>query len=162
MQEFRGKLNGEGLRIAIVVSRFNELVTNSLLKGAIDTLRSLNVQDSALSVIWVPGAFEIPLIAKILAESDEHDAIICLGAIIRGSTPHFDYVASCTANGIAKVSHDHRVPVIFGVLTTDTTDQAFERAGIKGGNKGSDAAFAAVEMANLILQLQKESVPGTL
>lgn len=157
MQEYRGKLKGDGLRIGIVVSRFNEMITKKLLEGALEALRSLDVSEKLISIAWVPGAFEIPLTAKILAESDQYDAIICLGAIIRGATPHFDYVASATASGIAQIAQNHGVPAIFGVLTTDTIEQALERSGIKNGNKGSDAAFAAVEMANLVLQLQNES-----
>lgn len=149
MKEIKGSLQDSGKRFAIVVARFNELVTESLLKGA---LKALEQHGNTLKtpIVWVPGCFEIPLVAKKLALSGKFDAIICLGAVIRGSTPHFEYVSSQTAAGISSVALETGIPTLFGVLTTDTTDQAFERAGIKGGNKGYDAACAAIEMANLI------------
>ncbi|NYE58241.1 6,7-dimethyl-8-ribityllumazine synthase [Carboxydothermus ferrireducens] len=148
MQVFEGKLNGKGLKIGIIVSRFNEFITQKLLAGALDCLTRHEVENTNIDVIWVPGAFEIPLVAKRAAHKD-YDAIICLGAVIRGATPHFDYVAAEVAKGIAAVGLEANKPVIFGVLTTDTIEQAIERAGTKAGNKGWEAALAAIEMANL-------------
>jgi len=147
---FEGQLNGTGLRVAIVVSRFNEFVTKSLLDGAVDTLRRHGVADADVDVAWVPGAFEIPIVAGRMAASRRYDAVVCLGAIIRGATPHFDYVAAQNASGIAQASAGTGVPVLYGVLTTDSLDQAIERAGTKAGNKGRDAAAAAIEMATLL------------
>ena len=147
---FEGMLSGEGLKFAIVVARFNELVTERLLEGARDALRRHGVADDAVDVARVPGAFEIPLVAKTLAQKSHYDAVICLGAVIRGATPHFDYVASNVASGIAQAALETKVPILFGVLTTDTIEQAVERAGTKAGNKGFDAAVAAIEMANLL------------
>jgi 6,7-dimethyl-8-ribityllumazine synthase len=147
-RELGGELQGAGLRIGIVVARFNDLVTSRLLEGAQAGLRRLGVAD--VDVAWVPGAMEIPLVAQRLARSGQYQAVICLGAVIRGSTPHFDYVAGGVANGVARVALESGLPVIFGVLTTDTLEQALERAGSKHGNKGYDAAFSAVEMANLL------------
>ena len=147
---FEGFLRGEGLRFAIVVSRFNEFISGKLLSGAWDCLTRHGVRAADVDVAWVPGAMEIPLIAQRLAKSERYDALICLGAVIRGSTPHFDYVASEVAKGVAKVQLDAGMPVIFGVLTTESIEQAIERAGTKAGNKGWDAALAALEMANLI------------
>jgi 6,7-dimethyl-8-ribityllumazine synthase len=147
---FEGFLRGEGLQFAIVVSRFNEFISSKLLSGAWDCLTRHGVSAANVDVAWVPGAMEIPLIAQRLAKSERYDAVICLGAVIRGSTPHFDYVASEVAKGVAKVQLDASMPVIFGVLTTDSIEQAIERAGTKAGNKGWDAAVAALEMANLI------------
>ena len=147
---FEGFLWGEGLRFAIVVSRFNEFISGKLLSGAWDCLTRHGVRAADVDVAWVPGAMEIPLIAQRLAKSERYDALICLGAVIRGSTPHFDYVASEVAKGVAKVQLDAGMPVIFGVLTTESIEQAIERAGTKAGNKGWDAALAALEMANLI------------
>ncbi len=144
-----GKLIATGLKFAIVISRFNELIGNKLLSGAMDALVRHGAADSEITVAWVPGAFEIPVVAQKLASSQKYDAVICLGAVIRGATPHFDYVAAEVSKGIAKVGLDTGVPVIFGVLTTDTIEQAVERAGAKAGNKGWDAAVAAIEMANL-------------
>ena len=143
-------LIGKGLRIGIVVGRFNEFISSKLLGGALDGLVRHGVNDSDIEVTWVPGSFEIPLIAKKIAESKKFDAVICLGAVIRGSTPHFDYVASEMTKGIAKVTLDSGIPVIFGVLTTDNLEQAIERAGTKSGNKGYDASVTAIEMANLL------------
>lgn len=153
IKEITGKLNGEKLRIGIIVSRFNEVISKSLYEGAIEMLARLGVSDKDITRVNVPGAFEIPLIAKKMALSHKYDAVICLGAVIRGATPHFDYVAGHAANGIAQASQESGVPVIFGVLTTDTIDQALERAGTKCGNKGADCAAVAVEMASLLKHL---------
>jgi 6,7-dimethyl-8-ribityllumazine synthase len=147
---FEGNLNGEGLAFGIVVSRFNEFITGKLLNGALDALKRHGVKDEHVSVVWVPGAFEIPLIADRLAVTHQYHAIICLGAIIRGSTPHFDYIASELSKGIASVTLKTGLPVIYGVITADTLEQAIERAGSKMGNKGWDASVTAIEMANLI------------
>jgi len=149
MTTYEGKLNGKGLKFGLVVGRFNELISGRLYEGALDCLRRHDVDDAGVDTAWVPGAFEMPLVAKKLAESGRYDAVICVGAVIRGGTPHFDYVAAEAAKGIAKVSLDTGVPVIFGVLTTDTIEQAIERAGAKAGNKGWSAAATALEMANL-------------
>jgi 6,7-dimethyl-8-ribityllumazine synthase len=149
MTTYEGKLSGKGLKFGLVVGRFNEFISGRLYEGALDCLRRHDVDDAAVDTAWVPGAFEMPLVAKKLAESGRYDAVICVGAVIRGGTPHFDYVASEAAKGIAKVSLDTGVPVIFGVLTTDTIEQAVERAGAKAGNKGWSAAATALEMANL-------------
>jgi len=143
-----GKLDAKGLKVAIVVSRFNELVSKGLVDGAIDCLKRHNASEDAIDVAWVPGVFEIPLIAKTLTKK-KYDAVICLGAVIRGSTPHFDFVAAEAAKGIAQVSLDTEVPVVFGVLTTDNIEQALERAGTKLGNKGFSAALSAIELVNL-------------
>jgi 6,7-dimethyl-8-ribityllumazine synthase len=148
-----GQLSAAGKRFAIVASRFNELISKKLLEGAIDCLVRHNGEKDTITVVWVPGAFEIPLIAKKLAASGKFDALICLGAVIRGNTPHFDYIASEVSKGIAKINLDHLVPVIFGVLTTDSIEQAVERAGTKSGNKGWDAAVSAMEMADLMKKL---------
>jgi 6,7-dimethyl-8-ribityllumazine synthase len=153
MTTFEGKLNGQGLKFGLVVGRFNELISMRLYEGALDCLRRHDVADGDVDAAWVPGAFELPLVAKRLAESGKYDAVICLGAVIRGGTPHFDYVAGEAAKGIAKVSLDTGVPVVFGVLTTDTIEQAVERAGTKAGNKGWAAAGTALEMANLVRTL---------
>jgi len=151
----QAKLTAENLRFGIVVSRFNEFITKKLLEGALDCLVRHGAQDEAIEVYWVPGSFEIPLTAKIIAESGRFDAVICLGAVIRGATPHFDYVAAEVSKGIALVSLETKVPTIFGVLTTDTIEQAVERAGTKAGNKGWDAVLTAIEMANLKKLLPK-------
>ncbi|PKM57270.1 MAG: 6,7-dimethyl-8-ribityllumazine synthase [Firmicutes bacterium HGW-Firmicutes-3] len=150
MNVYEGQLVAQDLKFAIVVGRFNEFIGGKLLSGAIDTLVRHGVNDEDIDVIWVPGAFEIPLAAKKLVKNEKYDGVICLGAVIKGSTPHFDYVSSEVSKGIAHVSLDSEVPVIFGVLTTDTIEQAIERAGTKAGNKGSDAAMTAIEMANLL------------
>lgn len=150
MTTFEGKLSGKGLKFGIVVGRFNEFISTRLLDGALDNLKRHDVADDDVEVAWAPGAFELPLVAQRLAASGRYDAVICLGAVIRGGTPHFDYVAAETAKGIAKVSLDTGVPVTFGVLTTDTVEQAVERAGTKAGNKGWSAAMSAIEMANLL------------
>jgi 6,7-dimethyl-8-ribityllumazine synthase len=148
-----GKLIAKDLIFGIVIARFNEFIGSKLLGGAIDGLIRHGAEETNIEVSWVPGAFEIPLVAQKMANSKKFDAIICLGAIIRGSTPHFDYVSSEMSKGIAKVSLDAGIPVIFGVLTTDTIEQAIERAGTKAGNKGYDAAVTAIEMSNLLKML---------
>ncbi|MEW5762661.1 MAG: 6,7-dimethyl-8-ribityllumazine synthase [Bacillota bacterium] len=146
---FEGHLVGEGLKFGIVVGRFNEFITHRLLGGALDALQRHGVAESDIAIAWVPGGFEIPLVARLLAEKG-YDAVICLGAVIRGATPHFEYVAAELAKGVAKVGLETRVPVIFGVITADTLEQAIERAGTKAGNKGWQAAVSAIEMANLL------------
>jgi 6,7-dimethyl-8-ribityllumazine synthase len=148
-----GKISAEGYRFGLVVSRFNDFISSKLVEGAVDALKRHGATEEQLLVVKVPGAFEIPLVAKKLAESGKVDAVICLGAVIRGSTPHFDYVAAEVSKGIAVVALDTKVPVAFGVLTTDNLEQAIERAGTKSGNKGWDAALAAMEMVNLFKQL---------
>lgn len=147
---FEGHLVGQGLKFGIVVGRFNEFITNKLLGGALDALKRHGVEENDIEVAWVPGAYEIPLVAKKMASLERYDAVICLGAIIRGATPHFDYVAAEVSKGVAKVGLDADLPVVFGVLTVDTIEQAIERAGTKAGNKGWDAASTALEMANLL------------
>jgi 6,7-dimethyl-8-ribityllumazine synthase len=149
-----GRLIGEGLTFAIVVSRFNEFITGKLLEGAEDALARHGVDLADVDVAWVPGSFEIPLAAKRLATTGRYHAVICLGAVIRGATPHFDYVAAEVSKGVANTSLQTGVPIIFGVLTTDTIEQAIERAGTKAGNKGFDAAEAAIEMANLLQAIE--------
>jgi 6,7-dimethyl-8-ribityllumazine synthase len=153
MRTVEGKLIGTGLKIALVVSRFNSFITERLLEGALDCLRRQGVADDNLMVVRVPGAWEIPVAAKRLAQSKAHDAVVCLGAVIRGSTPHFDYVAAEVSKGIAQITLDTGVPISFGILTTDTLEQAIERAGSKAGNKGFAAAEAAIEMVNLLKEL---------
>jgi len=148
-KSYVGKLIGEGLKFGIVVSRFNDFITGRLLEGAKDTLARHGVKEDDIEMAWTPGSFEIPLIAKKMAESGKYDAIICLGAVIRGGTPHFDYIAAEVSKGIAKVGMDTGLPVILGVVTADTLEQAIERAGTKSGNYGSQAALHAIEMANL-------------
>jgi 6,7-dimethyl-8-ribityllumazine synthase len=148
-----GKISAEGYRFGLVVSRFNDFISSKLVEGALDALMRHGATEERLLLVKVPGAFEIPLTAKKLAESGKVDAVICLGAVIRGSTPHFDYVAAEVSKGIAVVALDTKVPVAFGVLTTDNLEQAIERAGTKSGNKGWDAAVAAMEMVNLFKQL---------
>ncbi|EMR07351.1 6,7-dimethyl-8-ribityllumazine synthase [Bhargavaea cecembensis DSE10] len=145
-----GNLVGSGLKIAIVVGRFNEFITGRLVEGALDTLRRHGVAEEDIDMAKVPGAFEIPIAAQKLAASGKYDAVITLGAVIRGATPHFDYVCAEAAKGVAKVAADTGVPVMFGVITTDTIEQAIERAGTKAGNKGAESATAAIEMANLL------------
>jgi 6,7-dimethyl-8-ribityllumazine synthase len=153
MRTIEGKLIGEGLKFALVVSRFNSFITERLLEGALDCLRRKGVAEADLTLVRVPGAWEIPLVAKRLAQSKAHDAVVCLAAVIRGATPHFDYVASEVSKGVAQVSLDSGVPVLYGILTTDTLEQAVERAGSKAGNKGFAAAEAAIEMVNLLKEL---------
>ena len=147
---YEGNLIGQGLKIGIVVGRFNEFITGKLLTGALDALKRHGVEETDVDVAWVPGAFELPVIAQKMVGLKKYDAVICLGAVIRGSTPHFDYVAAEVSKGVAKISLDSGVPVIFGVLTTDTIEQAIERAGTKAGNKGWEAAATAIEMSNLV------------
>jgi len=149
MKEIKADLIAKGKKFGFVASRFNEFITAKLLEGAADTLIRHGVSDANIEVVWVPGAFEIPYVAQKLSKMKKYDAVICLGTIIRGSTPHFDYIASETAKGVAKVAMDSGVPCIFGVITADTLEQAIERAGTKDGNKGRDAALAAIELANL-------------
>jgi 6,7-dimethyl-8-ribityllumazine synthase len=153
MKTIEGNLISQGNKYGIIVGRFNEFIGGKLLSGALDGLKRHGVDDSEIEVVLVPGAFEIPLAAKKMAKSQKYDAVICLGAVIKGSTPHFDFVSSEVSKGIASVSMENEVPVIFGVLTTDTIEQAIERAGTKAGNKGFDAAVTAIEMANLLKEL---------
>ncbi|WP_182187329.1 6,7-dimethyl-8-ribityllumazine synthase [Pectinatus frisingensis] len=148
-----GHLSAKGLKFGIVVARFNEFITSKLLSGALDTLTRHDSDESAITVAWVPGAFEIPLIAKKMAQSNKYDAVICLGSVIRGSTSHYDYVCNEVSKGVAAVGLSTGVPTIFGVLTTENIEQAVERAGTKAGNKGSDAAMSAIEMADLLKKL---------
>jgi 6,7-dimethyl-8-ribityllumazine synthase len=149
MNIYQGKLIGKYQKIAIIISRFNEFISSKLLSGAIDTLKRHEIDEKDISIFWVPGAFEIPMLAKKISDPKKFDAIICLGAIIRGETPHFEYIASEVSKGIANLSIEKEIPIIFGVLTTDNLEQAIERAGTKSGNKGSDAAISAIEMINL-------------
>ena len=149
-----GKISGEGFRFAIIVSRFNDFICTKLVEGAVDALIRHGASDEQISLIKVPGAFEIPYTAKRLVDSNMYDAIICLGAVIRGSTPHFEYVAAEVSKGVASVGMESKIPVTFGVLTTDNLEQAIERAGAKSGNKGWDAAVAAMEMVNLFAELK--------
>ena len=153
MTKHEGEWRAGNLKIGIVVSRFNELVTNRLIEGAVETWRRIGGQESALEVAFVPGSFELPLVAKTMAGSGRFDAVICLGAVIKGATDHYDYVCAQAASGVLQAGLSTGVPVIFGVLTTDTLEQALERAGSKGGNKGADAILAAVETANLLAKL---------
>lgn len=154
MRTYEGKLVAKGTKVGIVAARFNEFITSKLLGGALDGLRRHDVQEENISVAWVPGAFEIPLIASKMAKSGKYDAVICLGAVIRGSTSHYDYVCSEMSKGIAQVSLTSGVPVLFGVLTTENIEQAIERAGTKAGNKGFECAADTVEMVNLIHELE--------
>ncbi|NQU18113.1 MAG: 6,7-dimethyl-8-ribityllumazine synthase [Candidatus Saganbacteria bacterium] len=144
-----GNLNAEKFKFSIVISRFNEIVSHALLSGAIDCLKRHGASDKDITVVWVPGAYEIPQIAKKIASSSKIDTVICLGAVIRGGTPHFDYIAAEVSKGVAQVGLNSKVPVVFGVLTTDSLEQAIERAGAKGGNKGFNAALSAIELASL-------------
>ncbi len=153
MKTFEGKLTAKDLKFGIVVGRFNEFISSKLLGGALDALKRHEASEQNIDVAWSPGSFEIPLIAKKMAKSGNYDALICLGAVIRGATPHFDYVSNEVAKGIAQVSLEAQLPISFGVLTTDNIEQAIERAGTKSGNKGFDAAMAAIEMANLLKQM---------
>jgi 6,7-dimethyl-8-ribityllumazine synthase len=155
MTRYEGMLRGDGLRVALVCGRFNELITERLLAGAQDGLLRHGVDETSITVAWAPGAFELPLVAKRLAESGEFDAVICLGAVIRGATGHYEHVAGQCAAGVQRAALDTGVPVIFGVLTTETIEQAIERAGTKAGNKGFEAAMTAIETADLLRQLPK-------
>ncbi len=148
-----GNITAKGLRFAIVASRFNEFITSKLLEGALDMLRRHGAAENAVDVVWVPGAFEIPLAAKKLAASGKYDAVICVGAVIRGATSHYDYVCNEVSKGVAQAGLSTGVPVIFGVVTTENIEQAVERAGTKAGNKGADGAMAAMEMANLLKKI---------
>jgi 6,7-dimethyl-8-ribityllumazine synthase len=150
MKTIEGKLDAKGLKFGIVIARFNEFISAKLLSGCIDGLTRHGAAEDDIEVVWSPGAFEIPLLAKKMASSGNYHAVICLGAVIRGATPHFDYVAAEVSKGVAATAMETGVPVIFGVLTTDSIEQAIERAGTKGGNKGFDASLAAIEMANII------------
>lgn len=155
MNTFEGKLISEGIKIGIISTRFNEFITSKLLSGAMDGLLRHDVAEEDIDVAWVPGAFEIPLIASKMAKSGKYDAIICLGAVIRGSTTHYDYVCSEVSKGIANVSLSSDIPVMFGVLTTENIEQAIERAGTKAGNKGYECALGAIEMVNLIRKIEE-------
>lgn len=150
MKVIEGKLTGKGIKVAIVAARFNEFITSKLIGGAEDILKRHEVEENDISLVWVPGAFEIPLAAKKIAATNKYDAIITLGAVIKGSTPHFDYVCAEVSKGVAHVALDSEIPVIFGVLTTNSIEEAIERAGTKAGNKGADAAITAIEMVNLL------------
>lgn len=154
MKTFEGKLVSKEMRVGIVAARFNEFITSKLLGGALDGLKRHDVSEDSVDVAWVPGAFEIPLIASKMAKSGKYDAVICLGAVIRGSTSHYDYVCSEVSKGIAQVSLNSDIPVMFGVLTTENIEQAIERAGSKAGNKGYDCAVGAIEMVNLIHEIE--------
>ena len=153
MKTIQGNLNAEGLKFGIIVGRFNEFIGGKLLSGAEDALLRHGAKANDITTTWVPGSFEIPLVAKKMAKSGNYDAVVCLGAVIRGGTSHYDLVTNEVAKGIAHVSHETETPVIFGVITTENLEQAIERAGTKAGNKGFDAAMAAIEMANLLKQL---------
>ena len=153
MRTFEGKFDGRDVRIAIVAGRFNEFITSKLVGGALDVLKRNDVSEENIDIAWVPGAFEIPLITKKLANTQKYDAIITLGAVIKGSTPHFDYVCAEVSKGGSQISLQSELPVIFGVLTTNNVEEAIERAGTKAGNKGADAAFSAIEMINLIKEI---------
>jgi len=157
MTDYQGQLRGDGLRVAIAASRFNDFITERLLTGARDGLLRHGVDEASITVAWAPGAFELPLVAQRLAASGEYDAVICLGAVIRGATGHYEHVAGQCAAGIERVQLDTGVPVIFGVLTTENVEQAIERAGTKAGNKGFESAMTAIEMADLLRQLPKRS-----
>jgi len=153
MKVIEGNLTAKGLKFGIVVGRFNEFISSKLLGGALDALKRHEANEENIEMAWAPGSYEIPLIAKKMAKSDKYDAVICLGAVIRGATPHFDFVANEVAKGVAHAGLETEVPIIFGVLTTDSLEQAIERAGTKSGNKGFDAAMAAIEMGNLMKEL---------
>jgi 6,7-dimethyl-8-ribityllumazine synthase len=156
VKSIEGKLKAEGLRFAIVVSRFNDFISRRLIDGAIDALLRHGADEKNIEVVRVPGSFEIPLIAKKVANTKKYDAVICLGAVIRGATPHFEYISAEVAKGIAQVTLESEIPVAFGILTTDNIEQAIERAGTKSGNKGWDAALSAIEMANLLKEIGKK------
>jgi len=154
MKKYEGKLNAKKLKIGIVVSRYNDFITSKLLDGALDCLNRHQCEDDNINIVWVPGAFEIPSAVKIMSESKKYNAIVCLGAVIKGDSSHNQYIASETIKGIAKISLDFNIPVSFGVITPDSLEQAIERAGTKMGNKGWDAALSAIEMANLFIELK--------
>lgn len=156
MKTFEGKLIPDRIRVGIVAARFNEFITTKLVGGALDGLKRHDVHEDDIDVAWVPGAFEIPLIASKMADSGKYDAVICVGAVIRGSTSHYDYVCSEVSKGIASVALNSKIPVMFGVLTTENIEQAIERAGSKAGNKGYECALGAIEMVNLIREIEKD------
>ncbi len=156
MRVVEGKLTAQGMKIAIVAARFNEFISGRLVSGALDCLKRHEASEDDISLFWVPGAFEVPVTAKKLAESKKYDGIICLGAVIRGATPHFDYVCAEASKGIAHVSLEYGLPVGFGILTTENIQQAVERAGSKAGNKGADAAVAVMEMVNLFREIEAQ------
>ncbi|MBI2568964.1 MAG: 6,7-dimethyl-8-ribityllumazine synthase [Candidatus Schekmanbacteria bacterium] len=160
VRTLEGNFSGGGLRIAIVASRFNDYIGKSLVAGAMDALLRTGVNEADVVIARVPGAVEIPLVARALAGSGQYDAVICLGVVIRGATPHFDYVAAEASKGVAKAAYDTGVPVVFGILTTDSIEQAIERAGTKSGNKGFDAGMAAIEMANLLKAVREDRGAG--
>ncbi len=153
MKTIEGKLDASGLKFALVISRFNEFITGKLLEGAVDCLKRNNAADEDITAVWVPGAFEIPSVTEKIAASGKYDAVICLGAVIRGATPHFDLISAEVTKGVAQIAMKSSIPVLFGVLTTDSIEQAIERAGTKAGNKGFDAALSAIEMANVYRQI---------
>ena len=155
MKIYEGKLSADGIKVGIVAARFNEFITSKLLSGALDCLKRENVAESDIEVAWVPGAFEIPLIASRMAASGRYDAVICLGAVIRGNTSHYDYVCNEVSKGVAQVGLSSGIPVLFGIVTTENIEQAIERAGTKAGNKGYDCALGAIEMINLIKEIEK-------
>ena len=155
IRQFEGRLSAKDFRFGLIVGRFNEFISGKLLSGALDALKRHDAQDDNIEVYWVPGSFEIPLVAKKIAAGGRFDAVICLGAVIRGATPHFEYVASEVAKGIALVSLETEIPVMFGIITSDTLEQAIERAGTKAGNKGWDAALGAIEMVNLLQTIDR-------
>ncbi len=152
---YEGKLLAKGYKFGIVVGRFNEFITNKLLGGALDALNRHGAEEKGIEVVWAPGAFEIPLVAQTMAKTGKYNAVICLGAVIRGGTPHFEYICAEVSKGVARVAMDTGVPTIFGVITADTIEQAIERAGTKAGNKGWDAAVTAIEMTNLLQELKR-------
>lgn len=154
MKTFEGKTTAEGMKVAIVVARFNQLITEKLLAGAVDTLKRAGVADDDIAIAWTPGAYEIPLAADKLAKTGDYDAVICLGAVIKGETDHYDHVAGNTASGITRVGLDNELPVLFGVLTCETIEQAMARAGLKAGNKGIECAQAAIEMVNMLKAIE--------
>lgn len=156
MKVYEGNLVSKNIRVGVVVARFNEFITSKLLSGAIDALKRHDVLEKDIEVAWVPGAFEIPLIASKMAKSKKYDAVICLGAVIRGNTTHYDYVCSEVSKGVANVSLNNDIPVMFGVITTENIEQAIERAGSKAGNKGFEAAISAIEMVNLIREIENK------
>lgn len=153
MNIIEGKLDASNLKFAIVISRFNEFITNKLMSGAIDCLKRNKADEKDITIVWVPGSFEIPSVVQRLSMADKFDAIICLGAVIRGATPHFNYIAAEVTKGISQISLSSNIPIVYGVLTTDTIEQAIERAGTKSGNKGFDAALSAIEMCNIFRQI---------
>ena len=153
---YEGVLKAEGLKFAIISSRFNDFVGDKLIQGALEALARTGAKDEDVDIIKVPGSFEIPQTARLAVDSDKYDAVICLGAVIRGATPHFEYVAAEVSKGVARISLESKIPVVYGILTTDNIEQALERAGTKGGNKGWDAALAGIEMAQLLRELKRE------